>query len=66
MQLKTHSENLHLTLFGRLLKVLLLKTSQLKTVCKDDSGYITQLKPEKSKKVILLSNTSPHSHCADK
>jgi len=66
MQLKTHSENLHLTLFGRLLKVLLLKTSQFKTVCKDNSGYITQLKQEKSNKVILLSSTSPDSECADK
>jgi len=66
MQLKTHSENLHLTLFGRQLKVLLLKTSQFKTVCKDNSGYITQLKQEKSKKVILLSSTSPDSQCADK
>jgi len=24
-----------------------LKTSQFKTVCKDDSGYITQLKQQK-------------------
>jgi len=30
--------------------VLLLKTSQFKTVSKDDSGYITQLKQQKSKK----------------
>jgi len=43
-----------------------LKTSQFKTVCKDDSGYVTQLKQQKSKKVILLSSTSPHSQCADK
>jgi len=42
------------------------KTSQFKTVCKDDSGYITQLKQQKIKKVILLSSTSPHSQCADK
>jgi len=35
-------------------------------VCKDDSGYITQLKQQKSKKVILLSSTSPDSQCADK
>jgi len=26
------------------------KTSQFKTVCKDDSGYITQLKQQKSKR----------------
>jgi len=42
------------------IRLLLLKTSQFKTVCKDDSGYITQLKQQKSKKVILLSSTSPH------
>jgi len=36
----------------------LLKTSQFKTVCKDDSDYITQLKTaQKSKKVILLVST---------
>jgi len=29
---------------------LSLKTSQLKTVCKDDSGYVTQLKQQKSKR----------------
>ena len=31
-------------------QILLLKTSQFKTVCKDDSGYITQLKQQKSKR----------------
>jgi len=35
----------------------LLKNSQFKTVCKDDSGYIIQLKQQKSKKVILLVST---------
>jgi len=44
----------------------LLKTLQFKTVCKDDSGYITQLKQQKIKKMILLSSTSPHSQCAEK
>ena len=43
--------------------LLLKKTSQFKMVCKDDSGYITQLKEQKSKNVILLSSTSPHSQC---
>jgi len=27
--------------------LLFVKTLQFKTVCKDDSGYITQLKPQK-------------------
>ena len=49
-----------------LIHLLLLKTLQFKTVCKDDSGYVTQLKQQKSKKVILLSSTLPHSQCADK
>jgi len=40
---------------------LLKKTSQFKTICKDNSGYITQLKQQKSKKVILLSGKSPQS-----
>jgi len=31
-----------------------------------DSDYITQLKQQKSKKVILLSSTLPHSQWADK
>ena len=35
----------------------MLKTSQFKTVCTDDSGFITQLKQQKSKKVILLVST---------
>jgi len=30
--------------------LLLLKTSQFKTACQDDSGYITQLKQQKSKR----------------
>jgi len=30
--------------------ILLLKTSQFKTVCKEDSGYITQLKQKKNHK----------------
>jgi len=30
--------------------IKLSKTSQFKTVCKDDSGYITQLKQQKSKR----------------
>jgi len=46
--------------------IIVKKTSQFKTVCKDDSGCITQLKQQKSKKVILLRSTSPHSQCADK
>jgi len=29
------------------LQILLLKTSQFETVCKDDSGYISQLKRQK-------------------
>jgi len=33
-------------------------SSRLKTICEDDSGYITQ--------VILPSGTSPHTQCADK
>jgi len=28
-------------------QILLAKTSQFKTACKDDSGYITQLKEQK-------------------
>jgi len=31
-------------------QILLLITSQFNTVCKDDSGYITQLKQQKSNK----------------
>jgi len=46
--------------------IIVKKTSPFKTVCKDDSGYITQRKQQKSKKVILLSSTSPHSQCVDK
>ena len=34
---------------------LLLKTSQFKTVCKDDSGCITQLKQQKSKRWHYLA-----------
>ena len=49
----------------RSLIIYSLKTSQFKTVCKDDSGYVTT-KTAKIKKVILLSSTSPHSQCADK
>jgi len=30
--------------------IIVKKTSQFKTVCKDDSGYITQLKQQKSKR----------------
>jgi len=48
------------------INIIVKKTSQFETVCKDDSGYITQLKQQKLKKVILLSSTSPHSQCADK
>jgi len=42
------------------------KTSQFKTACKDNSGYIAQQKQQKSKKVVLLSSTSPYSQCVDK
>ena len=49
-----------------LLIKLLLTTLQFQKVCKDDSGYIIQLKQQKSKKVILLSSTSPRSQCANK
>jgi len=38
-------------------QILSLKTSQFKTACKDDSGCITQLKQQKSKKMILLVST---------
>jgi len=31
-------------------QILLLKTSQFKTVCKDDSRYVTQLKQRKNQK----------------
>jgi len=48
------------------IRIIVKKTSQFKTVCKDDSGYIIQLKQQKSKKVILRCSTSPHSQCADK
>ena len=34
-------------------KLIKLETSQFKTVCKDDSGYITQLKQQKSKRVDI-------------
>jgi len=44
----------------------LSKTSQFKTVCKEDSGYITQLKQQKSKKVILLVSTLTMWSCASK
>jgi len=33
-----------------LMTIIVKKTSQFKTVCKDDSGYITQLKQQKSKR----------------
>jgi len=51
-----------------LLPWLSLKTSQFKTACKDDSGYITvaTTKTAKIKKVILLSSNSPYSQCAGK
>jgi len=35
---------------GPLTKIMVLKTSQFKTVGKDNSGYITQLKQQKSKR----------------
>ena len=35
-------------------------------VCKDDSGYITQLKQQKSKKVISLVSTLTMWRCAAK
>ena len=38
-------------------QLLLLKTSQFKTVCKDDSGYITQLKQQKSKRLLVSALT---------
>jgi len=44
----------------------LLKTSQFKMVCKDNSGCITQLKQQKSKKVILLVSTLTMWRCAAK
>ena len=34
-----------------------LKNFTVETACKDDSGYITQLKQQKSKKVILFVST---------
>jgi len=37
--------------------MLSLKTSQFKTVCKDDNDYITPLKQQKSKNVLLLVST---------
>jgi len=48
------------------LQILLLKTSQFKTVSKDDNGYITQLKQQKLKKVILLVSTLIMWRCAAK
>jgi len=39
---------------------LLSKTSQFKTVSKDDSGYITQLKQQKSTKVIFYLESHRH------
>jgi len=39
---------------------IIKKTSQFKMACKDDSGYITQLKSKNQK----LSSTSPYSHWA--
>jgi len=33
------------------------KTSQFKTVCNDDIGYVTELKLQKSNKMILLIST---------
>jgi len=44
----------------------LLKTSQFKTVCKDDSGHITQLKQQKSKNVKLHVSTLTMWRCAAK
>jgi len=42
------------------------KTSQFKTACKDNSGYIAQLKQQKNKNLILLSSTLTLWRCADK
>ena len=36
----------------RVSRLLMLKTSQIKTACKDDSDYIAQLKQQKSKRNI--------------
>jgi len=46
-------------------QILLLKTSQFKTICNDDSGYITQLQ-QKSKKLILFVSTLTMWRCAAK
>jgi len=40
----------HITLVWRFSSIIVKKTSQFKTVCKDDSGCITQLKQQKSKR----------------
>jgi len=41
-----------------------VKKLKFKTACKDDSGYVAQLKQYKSKKVILLSqHTAIESMC---
>ena len=37
--------------------IIVKKTSQFETVCKDDSGYITQLKQQKTKGDITLEHT---------
>ena len=50
----TYGQSLHLILL-RCYSVLLLKTSQFKTVCKDDSRCITQLKQQKSKMSYYLA-----------
>ena len=50
----TQSHHADRRMTSSLYYIIVKKTSQFKTVCKDDSGYITQLKQQKSKKVILL------------
>jgi len=51
---------------GYSLRTIIKKTSKFKTVCKDDSGCIRQIKRQKSKTVMLLSSIPLYGQCADK
>jgi len=66
MALKSLYNTMHsmLTRFCLLIRPI-VKKLQFKTGCKDHNGFISQLKQQKIKKVILLSSTSPYSQCAD-
>jgi len=43
--------------------IIVEKTSQFKTVCKDDNDYITTLKQQKLKKNVLLLDSTMATCC---